>query len=81
VVLRGAEGQRRRAVAQAEEARLLAVEKFLDHDLRARAAEGAIETGVDRSERLPDSVIATVTPLPAASPSALTTIGAPASST
>ena len=54
VVLRRAEGQRGRAVAEAEEARLLAVEEFLDHDLGAGRAEGAAEAGVDRRQRLVD---------------------------
>ena len=61
------------AVRQHEEARLLAVHELLDDDPRARALR---EDRVERRLRLGD-VAATVTPLPAASPSALTTIGAP----
>ena len=52
MVLRRAEGQRGLAVAQAEEARLLAVEEFLDDDLGAGVAEGAAEAGLDRGQRL-----------------------------
>ena len=53
VVLRGAEAAAAVvAVAEAEEARLLAVEEFLDHHLRAGRAEGAVEAVVDRGQRL-----------------------------
>ncbi len=52
VVLRRAEGQRGGAVAQAEEARLLALQEFLDDHFGAGRAEGAVEAGVDGSERL-----------------------------
>ena len=54
VVLRRAERQRGLAVAQAEEARLLAIEEFLDHHLGAGSAEGAAESRLDRGQRLVD---------------------------
>ena len=44
VILRRAEGQRGLAVAEAEEARLLAGQELLDHDFRAGAAERAVES-------------------------------------
>ena len=47
VVLRRGERQRVRAVDEREEARLLAVEELLDHDLGAGRAERAGEAGVD----------------------------------
>jgi len=43
VILRGAEGDDRGAVGEREEARLLAFDELLDHDLRARAAERPAE--------------------------------------
>ncbi len=50
VVLRGGERQRVLAVDQREKARLLAFEKILDDDLRARRAEPALDQGgVDRA--------------------------------
>ena len=42
------------AVAEAEETRFLAVEELLDHHFRAGLAEGAVETGVERGQRLAD---------------------------
>ena len=67
-----------RAVGHHDEARLLAVEEFLDDHARAGVAERAADAASRRSRRAPrPRVIATTTPLPAASPSALTTIGAP----
>jgi hypothetical protein len=70
------------AVAHHDEAGFLAFQELLDHDPRRhprcghrRAASGRLRHG------LPSSVIATTTPLPAARPSALTTIGAPCAST
>ena len=45
-------GQRSRRRRKREEARLLALEKLLDHDLRAGRAEGAVEA-VARSRRRP----------------------------
>ena len=59
---------------------LLADQKFLDHDLRAGGPKPP--SNISRSRpRLPRGSAATTTPLPAASPSALTTIGAPCSRT
>ena len=52
MVLRGGERQSRLAVDQREEARFLAVEKFLDHELGARGAERAAEAILDRRVRL-----------------------------
>ena len=48
VILRGADGDDRRAIGQREEARFLAHEKLLDHHLAARAAEFAVEHLVER---------------------------------
>jgi hypothetical protein len=48
VVLRRGERQRRLAVDQSEEARLLAAQELLDHELGAGIPEGATEAGVDR---------------------------------
>ena len=45
-------GKRGRAVAEAEEARLLAGQELLDHDFGAGAAERAVEAVVDRRKRL-----------------------------
>ena len=75
MVLRGGKRERGLAVDQREEARFLAVEELLDHDLGAGGAERAAEAIVDRRVRLPRASAPTTTPLPAASPSALTTIG------
>src|SRR5262245_32681091 len=47
VVLRRYKRERGLAVAQSEEARLLAVEKFLDHHFAPRRSERAGETGID----------------------------------
>ena len=74
VILRRRQRQRVRAVDEREEARLLALEEFLDHDLAAGLAERAGEAGVDRGLGF-CARLAMMTPLPAASPSALTTIG------
>ena len=75
VVLRGGERQRVLAVAQREEGGFLAVEEFLDDDLRPAAPSAP--ANISRSRPRPRRVVAaTTTPLPAASPSALTTIGA-----
>ena len=60
-----------------EEARLLAGEALLDHDRGAGRAVRAGEARRRPRPSPPSTVAATVTPLPAASPSALTTIGAP----
>ena len=76
VVLRRGERDRGLAVAQREERRLLADEKLLDHHLGAGLAQAAAEHHVDRGFGLGD-VSAMITPLPAASPSALMTIGVP----
>ena len=54
VVLRRGERERGLAVDQREEARLLAVEKFLDDDLLAGVAEDAEEEIVDRPRSLLD---------------------------
>ena len=54
VVLGGAERDCGRAVAQREEARLLAVQKLLDHDLRAGGSECAAEHRLDRRDGLLD---------------------------
>ena len=65
-----------RAVADDHEARFLAVEELLDHD--AAAAGAARRRASRRSPACASArVAATTTPLPAARPSALTTIGAP----
>ena len=77
VILRGSQRQRGLAVDEGEEACLLAFEKFLDHDLGAGRAERAGEARVDGRLGLGRASSAMTTPLPAASPSALTTIGAP----
>ena len=63
------------AVDQGEEARLLAFQELLDHDLGARRAERAGEAGVDGLLGLPLASRRSTTPLPAARPSALMTIG------
>jgi hypothetical protein len=77
VVLAGGERQRARAVAHDDEARFLALQELLDHDPRAGFAEAFLRHhAVDGGLRLLDAA-ATTTPFPAASPSALTTIGAP----
>src|SRR5690606_542534 len=52
VILRRAEWQGGRAVAEAEEARFLAGQEFLHDDFGPRSAEGAAEAVVDRGERL-----------------------------
>ena len=52
VILCGGERQRVHAVAQAEEARLLAVEEGFHDHFRAGRAEGAVEAVVDGGERL-----------------------------
>ena len=70
VVLGRGERDRRLAVDQREQAGFLAVEKFLDH-------QRPIARRVGSPPPLPRGVIATVTPLPAASPSALITTGRP----
>ena len=76
-----ASGRAVRAVDQREEAGFLARQKILDHDLGPGRAEPSLaERGVDRRVRLGE-VAATTTPLPAASPSALTTTGAPCAAT
>ena len=64
------------AVRDRKDARLLALEEFLDHD-RAPDAPNAPEKQSRTAASASSSVIATVTPLPSASPSALITIGAP----
>ena len=56
-------------------------QKLLDHDFGAGRAERAVEHHGDGGLGLAHSVLATTTPLPAASPSALTTIGAPCART
>ena len=61
-----------------DEARFLALEELLDHDARAGVAQLVARRASRRSRRAPrPRVAATTTPLPAARPSALTTIGAP----
>ncbi len=75
MVLRGGERESGLAVDQREEARFLAVEELLDDDLRAGGAERAAEAIVDRLRSPASRVWAMTTPLPAASPSALTTMG------
>ncbi len=52
VVLRGGERNRSRAVAEREERGFLALEEFLDHDLRAGGAKSALEHHVDGVHRL-----------------------------
>ena len=69
------------AVDQREQARLLALQALLDHDRAAGRAEGAAERLRRARASASSTVAATVTPLPAASPSALITIGAPAART
>lgn len=76
VVLRGRERQRRLAIAQREERGLLALHEFLDDDSTPDSPNpppNIMSTAASASA----SDIATTTPLPAARPSALTTIGAP----
>ncbi len=68
-------GQRVGAVDERKEARLLADEAFLDDDLGARRAERARRSTGSIAAAAASRVSATVTPLPAAKPSALTTIG------
>ena len=75
MVLRGGERQHVLAVDEGEEARLLALQEFLDDDLGAGCPEGAGEAGVDGGFSASRPVSAMTTPLPAASPSALITIG------
>ena len=74
-----AERERNRslAVAEREERGFLAVEEFLDHDFPRRLARGRRRTSCRWRLRLLRPSRATTTPLPAASPSAFTTIGAP----
>ena len=52
VVLGRCQRQRRPAVAEAEEARFLAVEEGFDHDFRAGRAKSALEAVVDGGQRL-----------------------------
>ncbi len=82
VILARRERQRVRAVGHHDEARLLAVEEVLDDDARAGRAHARCRPA---SRRSPHALrlrrVATTTPLPAASPSALTTIGAPRAAT
>ncbi len=54
VVLGGGESQRVFAVAEAEEARLLAVQIGFDHDFGAGGAEGAFEAVIDGCKRFLD---------------------------
>ena len=75
VILRGRQRQHVLAVDHDDEARLLARQKFLDDDAGTRIAHRIDEHGVDRRVRV-RAVVATTTPLPAASPSALITMGA-----
>ena len=74
-------GQRERAlaVAENEEARLFARQEFLDHQLGAGFAQAAAEDHLDGALCFRERLCATTTPLPAARPSALITIGAPCS--
>ena len=74
VVLRRGERQHGLAVGEREEARFLAVEKLLDHELGAGRAERAAKQA-SMAASASARVSAMTTPLPAASPSALTTIG------
>ena len=76
VVLRRAEGEGGGAVAQGEEARLLAFEKGLDHDLGAGLPRPPPSI-MSMASSASSTVVATTTPLPAASPSAFTTMGTP----
>jgi hypothetical protein len=67
----------RMLIDEREEARFSARQTILDDDLEPGSAEAALDEGrLGRSVAVLRSV-ATVTPFPAASPSALTTIGAP----
>ena len=77
MVLRGRERDGGFAVAQGEERGFFALQKFLDDDFDSGLAEAAAEHHVDRGFGFGDGPAATTTPLPAARPSALTTIGAP----
>jgi hypothetical protein len=71
-----------RAVAHDDEAGFLALEELLDHHARAGIAHLVVgEHHVDGGVRLGQESMATTTPLPAARPSALITIGAPSAST
>ncbi len=66
------------AIDHDDEAGFLAVEEVLDHDAGAGIAQlVARQHVVDGRVRLLPGVMATTTPLPAARPSALMTIGAP----
>ncbi len=79
MILGGRELHCPRAVAQREKRDLLAVEKILDDEVSPVAPPRRIrpKTCVPIAVSASSMLIATTTPLPAASPSALTTIGAP----
>ena len=80
MVLGGADRDRGRAVAERKQARLLADEALLDDEL----GPGLASAPPSMSSMAPSAsatLAATTTPLPAASPSALTTIGAPSART
>ena len=82
VVLAGGERQHVRAVAMTMKLASSPCEELLDHDARAGVAELVLRRASRRSRRaLRPTLAATTTPLPAARPSALTTIGAPRLST
>jgi hypothetical protein len=80
VVLAGGQRQDVLAVAHDDEAGFFAGQEFLDHDARAGVAEAVIGQHVSTAWCASSSVMATTTPLPAARPSALMTIGAPLAS-
>jgi hypothetical protein len=85
VILRGGQRQGVAAVGHHDEAGFLAVHELLDHHPRAALvvlhAQGVVgEHGVDGGVGFVQ-VMATTTPLPAARPSALMTMGAPSAST
>ncbi len=78
VVLRASERDRRPAVAQVEERDLRSGQALFDHDARAGVAE-LLDPPSPREPRPrpPARLAATVTPFPAARPSAFTTTGNP----
>jgi hypothetical protein len=77
VVLAGGQRQHVLAVDHDDEAGFLAVEELLDDDARAGIAHLVVESMSSMAACASASVMATTTPLPAARPSALMTIGAP----
>ena len=76
VVLRRHQRNHALAVAHHQEGQLFALEKFFQHDTRDPASPSILPLSISSAVRCASSfVCAMTTPLPAASPSALTTIG------